>query len=182
MRTAFNPLAHLRRLQQARRLRRGDAPELPAWALSELELSTLQANWLLRSLCGWHALPWRALAVDAPSPLRELIARLADHGVLVGARRVADARGLCRGDVVMLGDAVAARLFGGAAVAGGGLALVVDAGAQVVRLSPALAPDPLSCRLHEVQATWPGWVLRSRLHQGLRVRGNRWGEDLVAAT
>jgi hypothetical protein len=181
MSTAFNPLTHLRRLRQARRLRRGSGHELPAWALAEVSLSAAQSAWLLRTLCGWHALPSRGLDSAGAAPLVDLITRLADHGVLLGACRVADARALCRGDVVMLGDEVGARLFGGPAIAGGGLALVIDAGAQVVRLSPALAPDPLSCRLAELQAAWPGWVLRSRLHPGLRPRGSGWDEELVAA-
>lgn len=183
MRTALNPLTHLRRLRRARLLRRGSGHEMPAWALAELNLSATQAAWLLRTVCGWHALPLRGLAAaDAgAAPLAGLVARLADHGVLLGACRVADARAMRRGDVVMLGDEVALRLFGGAAIAGGGLALVIDVGAQVARLSPAGAADPLSCRVGELQAAWPGWVLRSQLLPGLRPRGGGWGEELVAA-
>lgn len=183
MSTALNPLTHLRRLRQARRLRRGAGDEMPPWALAEVELSAAQAAWLLRAVCSWHALPSRGLAAAGigAAALVDLITRLADHGVLLGARRMADPRALCRGDVVMLGDDAAARLFGGPAVAGGGLALVIDAGVQVVRLSPALAPDPLSCRLAELQAAWPGWALRSQLQPGLRLRGGGWGEQLVTA-
>lgn len=183
MSTAYNPLTHLRRLRQAHRLRRGSGHELPAWALAEVNLSAMQSTWLLRTICGWHALPTRGLVVtdQAAAPLRDLIVRLAAHGVLLAACRVADARALCTGDVVMLGDEAAVRLFGCPAMAGGGLALVIDAGAQVVRLSPAGAPDPLSCRVTELQAAWPGWVLRSQLQTSLRPRGGGWGEELGVA-
>jgi hypothetical protein len=57
---------------------------------------------------------------------------------------------------------------------------VIDAGAQVVRLSPALAPDPLSCRVGDLQCALPGWVLRSRLEAGRCPRGG-WGELAAAA-
>lgn len=183
MSAPINPLTHLRRLRQARRLRRGCGHELPRWALAEVRLDAAQAAWLLRTVCSWHALPSRRLATaePGPAPLRDLIARLADHGVQVQACRAAEVRALRSGDVVMLGDDPAGRLFGGPAALGGGLALVIDAGAQVVRLSPALAPDPLSCRVDELQCAWPGWVLRSRLEAGRCPRGGGWGELVAAA-
>jgi hypothetical protein len=180
---AFNPLTHLRRLRQAQYLRRGSGHVLPSWALAEVDLSAAQAAWLLRAVCGWHALPARGLNVTGSGavPLVDLVARLADHGVLLGACRVADLRALHRGDVVMLGDEIAERLFGGPAIAGGGLALVIDAGAQVLRLSPALAPDPLSCRVAELQAGWPGWVLRSRLRSDIQRAAAAWSASAAAA-
>ena len=183
MSPALNPLTHLRRLRRARRLRQGSGHVLPAWALAEVNLSAAQAAWLLRTVCSFHALPVRGLGVagSAIVPLVDLVTQLADRGVLLGACRVADLRALARGDVVMLGDEVAARLFGGPARAGGGLALVIDAGAQVLRLSPALAPDPLSCRVAELQGAWPGWVLRSRLRSDLQHAAAAWSASAAAA-
>ena len=180
---ALAPLRRWRRSRQARRLRRGGGPVLPAWALSELMLSPLQAHWLLRTVCGWHALPLRDARPPAGAavPLVDLRACLAGRGVDLRAWRLADARSLARGDVLILGDDAAARLFGGPAAAGGGMALVIDAGAHTLRLSPALAPDPLSCRCRDVQGSLAGWVLRSELQPALRGARQGWGEDLAIA-
>ncbi len=87
MSPAFNPLTHLRRFHQARRLRQGSGHQLPAWALGEIKLSPAQAAWLMRSVCSWHALPRRgAAAVGCPAdgaavPLVDLMVRLADQGL-----------------------------------------------------------------------------------------------------
>lgn len=172
-----------RRLRLARPRRSAPAAALPSWALAELTLSPAQALWLLRTLCAWHALPLR----DAPPwsgsavPLVELMSRLTARGVELRACRLADARSLVRGDVLILGDGAATRLFGGPAAAGGGMALVIDAGTHTLRLSPALAPDPLSCRCRDVQDSLVGWVLRSDLRPALRGSRPGWGEDLAAA-
>lgn len=177
------PWRHLRHLRRAPPRRNAAAVALPAWALAEVTLSPAQAHWLLRSLCGWHALPlrdegaWFGRAV----PLVELMTSLAARGVELCACRLADPRSLARGDVLILGDEAAARLFGGPAAAGGGMALVIDAGTQTLRLSPALAPNPLSCRCRDVQGSLVGWVLRSELHPALRGSCQGWGEDLAVA-
>lgn len=153
---------------------------LPAWALTEVSVGLAQASWLQRCLCSWHALPVRAAMTtgDAAVPLSALIDNLAQQGVLLRACRLADARGLARGDVVMLVDDAASRLFGAAAAAGGGMALVIDAGAHNVRLSPALAAEAHSCRAADLQGALAGWVLRSQLHPAWRPG---WGEQLGAA-
>lgn len=173
-----------RRLRQARHLRKGSGLALPSWALAEVTLSPAQAQWLLRTLCGWHALPLRAApptAAAAQVPLVDLMAQLATRGIELRACRLADARALGRGDVLILGDGAAARLFGDAAAAGGGMALVIDAGSHTLRLNPALAPDPLSCRGHDLQGSMVGWVLRSELRQRLRQDRGGWDEALAVA-
>ena len=172
-----------RRLRQARQLRKGSGLALPSWALAEVTFSPAQAHWLLRTLCGWHAVPLRAAPPAAASavPLVDLVAQLAVRGIELRACRLADARALGRGDVVILGDGAASRLFGDAAAAGGGMALVIDAGSHTLRLSPALAPDPLSCRGHELQGSLVGWVLRSELRQRLRHDRGAWDEALALA-
>lgn len=165
MNTIRNPFHFLRRLRQARALRRGSGHALPDWALAEVTLGADQAAWLLRTVCHWHALPVQGTAdVAGPTvPLAAVTARLARRGVRLQACRLASTRDLSRGDVLMLADDAAQRLFGGPPVAGGGMALVIDVGSSHLRLSPALAPDPLSCRWVDVRGSLAGWVLRSRL-------------------
>ncbi len=162
---AFNPMTHVRRLQQARRLRRGAGLELPAWALGEVTLSAAQAAWLQRALFGWFALPLRQglPARGAPVSLQAVTVQLAAQGLHLRACRLGDPGVLQRGDVIWLADDTAARLFGASAAQGGGLALVVDAGAEVLRLSPALAPDALSCRGVDLRRQLGGWVLRAQV-------------------
>lgn len=183
MTLTFNPMTHLRRLRQARQLRLGSGHELPAWALAEVRFSAAQAGWLLRTLCNWHALSPRGAtpAGDAAVPVADLMESLSQRGISLRACRLADAQGLRRGDVVMLGDDAANRLFGGPAAAGGGMALVIDAGPRILRLSPALVPDPLSCRCTELRGLLVGWVLRSQLQPGPRALRAGWGEELASA-
>jgi hypothetical protein len=183
MNLAFLRALPWRRLRQARARRKASGVALPSWALAEVTLSAAQAQWLLRTVCGWHALSLRDVApwVGRAVPLVELMTSLAARGVELRACRLADAQSLARGDVLILGDDAAARLFGGPAVAGGGMALVIDAGSHTLRLSPALAPDPLSCRCRDVQGSLVGWVLRSDLQPALRGSRQGWGEDLAIA-
>ncbi len=179
---AFNPLTHLRRLQQARRLRRGAGHELPAWALGEVTLSAAQAAWVQRALFGWFALPLRQglPAQGAPMRLQALTVQLAAQGLQLRACRLGDPGVLQRGDVIWLADDAAARLFGDSAAQGGGLALVVDAGAEVLRLSPALAPDALSCRATDLRCHLGGWVLRAQMTQTAPMNSG-WDNVLAAA-
>jgi hypothetical protein len=153
----------LRRLRHARAWRRATQAALPACALAELNLGAAQAAWLLRTVCSWHALPVQGTADVAGTtlPLALVMQRLAARGVQLQACRLAQAQDLQRGDVLMLADDAAQRLFGGPLVSGGGMALVIDAGSSHLRLSPALAPDPLSCRWADVRGSLAGWVLRS---------------------
>ena len=181
----------LRQWQQRRQMRRrhqthqwhqGSGRALPRWALSEVTFTPAQAQWLCRTLCAWHALPWRDNRPwDGPAVLlASLTARLAAQGIDLRACRLADARALNRGDVLILGDEAAARLFGAAAGMGGGMALVIDAGPHTLRLSPALAADPLSCRSRDLHGSLLGWVLRGDLQPALRGTRQGWGEDLAA--
>jgi hypothetical protein len=150
---------------RARRVLRACGTGLPAWALSEVTFSPPQAAWLHRSLCLWHlrAGADRPLQGYGPVPLPGVTAGLARQGVALQACRLADPRALRRGDVLVLSDAAARRLFGEAAIGGGGLALVVEAGSQAVRLSPALSPRALSCSVDRLHGALAGWVLRSQV-------------------
>ena len=180
----FNPLTRLRRWRQTQLLRRDCGLDLPGWALAEVSFTPVQAQWLLRSLCAWHALPLRHAAAPATAavPLAALGPQLADLGITLRACRLADARALHAGDVLIVVDDAAQRLFGDACMQGGGLALVVAAGSQTVRLSPALAPDPLSCRCTDLQGALVGWVLRSQVRPE-RVRGGAaWEGTWAVAT
>lgn len=161
-------LARWRRRRLARHVLRACGLGLPAWAVSEVTFSPPQAAWLHRSLCLWHlrAGADRALAQDAASaavPLPALCSALARHGIALQACRLADPRALQRGDVMVLSDAAARRLFGEAAIGGGGLVLVVEAGHSMLRLSPALSPRPLNCPVDKLQGALAGWVLRSQV-------------------
>lgn len=183
----FNPMNPWRRLQLTRRLRRGSGEVLPAWALGELSLSAAQAAWLQRTLFGWYALPLREglSPRGAPLALPALIERLSAQGLALRACRLAEPAALCRGDVVWLADDAAARLFGEDAALGGGLALVVEAGTELLRLSPALAAQALSCRGAELRGQLAGWVLRSHLQGGNGVAAattdRAWAEGLAVA-
>jgi hypothetical protein len=183
MNPSLHPIHLLRRLRRARQLRRGCGDALPAWALTEVSFSRAQASWLQRCLCGWHAVPVRAAMAGAGQavPLAVLVDTLAEQGVQLRACRLADARGLARGDVLMLADAAAQRLFGAASAPGGGMALVIDAGEHNVRLSPALAANAVSCRTADLHGALAGWVLRSQLHPAWRPARPGWGEQLGAA-
>lgn len=161
-------LARWRQRRLARHVLRACGLGLPDWAVSEVAFSAPQAAWLHRSLCLWHlrAGADRALAqAAAPAnvPLSALRSGLARHGIALQACRLADPRALQRGDVVVLSDAAARRLFGEAAIGGGGLVLVVESGRHTLRLSPALSPRPLNCTVDKLHGALAGWVLRSRV-------------------
>ena len=160
-------VAAWRQRWRARLVLRACGTGLPAWALSEVTFSPPQAAWLHRSLCLWHlrAGADRPPHGDGPVPLPGVAAGLARRGIALQACRLADARALRRGDVLVLSDAAARRLFGEAAIGGGGLALVVEAGTQAVRLSPALSPRALSCSVDKLHGALAGWVLRSHVAQ-----------------
>jgi hypothetical protein len=166
-------LARWRQRWRARQVLRACGGGLPAWALSEVSFSPPQATWLHRSLCLWHlrAGADRPQHGHGPVPLAQVTDRLARLGVALQACRLADVRALRRGDVLVLSDAAARRLFGEAAIGGGGLALVVEAGAQAVRLSPALSPRALNCSVDKLHGALAGWVLRSRAVEAPAGRG-----------
>lgn len=173
-------VARWRQRWRARQLLRACGGSLPAWALSEVSFSPPQAAWLHRSLCLWHlrAGADRPVPGPGPVPLSRVTDGLARFGVALQPCRLADPRALRRGDVLVLSDAAARRLFGESAIGGGGLALVVEAGSQAVRLSPALSPRALSCSVDKLQGTLPGWVLRSQAADAAAGR-SRW--SLAAA-
>lgn len=148
----------------ARRLRRSCGADLPAWATSELHFTPPQADWLHRSLCLWHrrALPARRGRDDTLTSLPQLAQALGGQGVRLQACRVVRPAAVRSGDVMLLSDAAARRLFGEHALGAGGLALVVQAGSQALRLIPALACGAVHCPVEQLQGLWPGWVLRSQ--------------------
>lgn len=161
-------LARWRQRRLARFVQRACGLGLPDWAVSEVTFSAPQAAWLHRNLCLWHlqAGADRALSqAAAPAPVRlsALCAGLARYGIALQACRMADPRALQRGDVVVLSDAAARRLFGEAAIGSGGLVQVLEAGRPNLRLRPALSPRPLSCPADKLQGALAGWVLRSHV-------------------
>lgn len=158
-------LARWRQRLLARRVLRACGLGLPAWALSEVEFSAPLAAWLHRSLCLWHVRAGadRPLPTVAAVPLSTLSTSLARQGIAVRACRMAHPRRLQRGDVLVLSDPAARRLFGEAAIGGGGLALVVEAGTQFVRLSPAMSSRALNCPVDKLHGALAGWVLRSQV-------------------
>lgn len=159
----FQPLALLRRLRHARAFRSGCGLELPGWALTEVRFSLEQAAWLHDSLCSWHAR--RARPGGLPSAqsvsMLELSVSLAERQVRLRACRLADARALRRGDVAVLGRPAVQALLGSPGDTGGGLALVIEAGAQTLRLRAAGAGDAVTCRTEVLNGALLGWVLRS---------------------
>ena len=173
-------VARWRQRWRARQVLRACGGGLPAWALSEVTFSPPQAAWMHRSLCLWHlrAGADRPLHGYGPVPLSKVTDSLARLGVALQACRLADPRALRRGDVLVLSDAAARRLFGEAAIGGGGLALVVEAGSQAVRLSPALSPRALSCSVDKLHGALAGWVLRSHPTEAV---ADRRGWALAAA-
>ena len=173
-------IARWRQRWRARQVLRACGVGLPDWALSEVTFSPPQAAWLHRSLCLWHlrAGADRPLHGHGPMPLAQVTGGLARQGIALQACRLADPRALRRGDVLVLSDAAARRLFGEAAIGGGGLALVVEAGSQAVRLSPALSPRALSCSVDKLHGALAGWVLRSHPTEAV---ADRRGWALAAA-
>jgi hypothetical protein len=165
MNAVFQLLNSLRQLRLARLLRRACGADLPGWALAEVSFSPAQADWLLRTLCGWHAQAWRADApVPAgPMPLAALRQGLARRHIQLRACRLADPRALARGDVVLLTPAAMQRLFGPDVERGDGLALVIECGSESLRLRPAGGAAALSCRSADLHGALVGWVLRSRV-------------------
>lgn len=159
---AFNPLDFLRRLRVVRRPRPTGLRPLPIWALGELRLTAAEAAWLQRAQLCCLGLPTRVEPRSRTSPsLGETFAPLAQHGFVLQAFRFDDLRLLRRGDVIWLHAAATVRE--GTADPGGRLALVVDAGADWLRLSPALADGPLTRRHAELRGMTGGWLLRAEL-------------------
>jgi hypothetical protein len=158
MMPAFQPLTHLRRLgawRAARRLPATGLRPIPIWALGEVTLSAAEAAWLQRAQLCCFGLPARAAASSGASVgLGEAMAPLVQQGLVLRACRLDDVRALQRGDVVWIEGLPAAP-------DGARLALVVDAGADWVRLSPALADGLLSRRHAELRGLVGGWMLRA---------------------
>lgn len=158
MMPAFHPLTHLRRLgawRAARRLPGTGLRPIPIWALGEVTLTAAEAAWLQRAQLCCFGLPARAAAPSAASVgLGEALAPLVQQGFVLRACRLDDVRALRRGDVIWLDGLPAAP-------DGARLALVVDAGADWLRLSPALADGPLTCRHAELRGLAGGWMLRA---------------------
>jgi hypothetical protein len=155
---AFQPLSPLRRLRAlraARQPRPTGLRAIPIWALGEVTLTAAEAAWLQRAQLCCFGLPARtAVSTRACVSLGEALAPLAQLGLALRACRLDDVRALRRGDVIWLD--------GPPATAGEGrLALVVDAGADWLRLSPALADGPLTCRHAELRGLAGGWMLRA---------------------
>lgn len=163
---AFQPLTHLRRLGALRAARRPPADGLrpiPIWALAEVTLSAAEAAWLQRAQLCCHGLPARSAApTQGRVGLVETLAPLLQQGLVLRACRLDDVRALRRGDVIWLHGQPAA-------ADGDRLALVVDTGADWLRLGPALADGPLTCRHAELRGLAGGWLLRTE--QGAPVQG-----------
>jgi hypothetical protein len=176
----LNRLLRWRRPATRQRFSAGDP--LPGWALGDLSLSSAQLSWLHRSVLSWHAVPLKRETPisDTGWPLARIAQWLAQDGIELHACRVTGLRSIERGDVLMLRDADALRLFGSVAVGGGGMALVIDAGPERLRLSPALASGPSSWRGRDIAPALVGWVLRSRYVGHTATRPRLLEDELVS--
>jgi hypothetical protein len=163
MLASIRPLALWHRLRRAKALRSSCGLELPVWALNEVCFSPVQAAWLQESICAWHAR--RAMAGWPSSAgqvsMLDLSVALAERQVRLRACRLSDAGALRRGDVAVFGLHPAQRLLGVSSDTGGGLALVIEAGSQFVRLRAAGQVDAVTCRTADLKGALLGWVLRS---------------------
>lgn len=142
---ALNPLTHWRRS-------RGDGRS-PRWAFGAMAQSAAadlaaigaqEACWLQRVLLSCFGLTVCARErLPAVCGLADLAAELASRDLTLHACRLRDVRELRRGDVIRLDAVRAARLC--AALEGEGLAVVVDDGAQWLRLRAASSDQLLTC-------------------------------------
>lgn len=152
---ALSPLRRLRALRAARQPRPTGLRAIPIWALGEVTLTAAEAAWLQRAQLCCFGLPARtAVSTRTCVSLGEALAPLVRQGLVLQACRLDDVRALQRGDVIWLDGLPAAP-------DGARPALVVDAGADWLRLSPALADGPLTCRHAELRGLAGGWMLRA---------------------
>lgn len=149
---------------------------LPA-AFDRVHVTPTQALWIVRTLLAWHALPSRgALPIDAPRvPLADVARWAGERGVVLKFDRVAGVPHLQRGDLVAL------RSEAGASVPGIVLALVIEAGPDRLRLSPALAREPIDCRARDLRGRLAGWVLRGELSPAFASAVSGWDDEFAAA-
>lgn len=163
------------------RSRRGAGPtDVPApepAGFGRVHVTPTQALWIVRTLLAWHTLPSRGVVpVDAPRvPLADVARWAGDRGVLLKLERVAGVHRLQRGDLVAL------RSDAGASVPGIVLALVIEAGPERLRLSPALARDPIDCRARDLRGRLAGWVLRGQLSPAFASAVSGWDDEFAAA-
>lgn len=176
-------LAGMKLLHALRHLR-ARRPAAPAQAqpslpppFDRLHVTPTQALWIVRTVLAWHALPSRcSLPIDSPRvALHDVAAWAAERGVTLRLQRVGSVAQLQRGDLVAL------RGNADAQVPGLVLALVIEAGPERLRLSPALARDPIDCHARDLRGRLAGWVLRGELAPAFASAVSGWDDEFAAA-